>query len=126
MLIQGLDQLERKLRELELSVQRKALRDGVRLGAELIAEEASRLAPVDTGELQERIVVSMRDSESDAKTVVARIGPARRVFYGIFDEYGTAHMTAQPFLGPAFEAKKEEALRVTSEAFTEAINEATR
>lgn len=123
-LIQGLDQLERKLREIELSVQRKALRDGVKEGAVLIAEEASRRAPVLTGELQENIIVSMRDSESDAKTVAARIGPSKRVFYGVFDEFGTAHMTSQPFLIPAFEAKKEEALQLTSEHFIEAINEA--
>jgi len=71
-------------------------------------------------------IVSQRNSESSADEITVRIGPAMKVFYGLFEEIGTAHSTADPFLGPAFDAKKDGALQIASQEFIAAIDEVVR
>lgn len=119
----GIEQFENKLRDLALTVKRKALVKAVKRGGELIRAEAASRAPRDTGTLAENEVVSLRNSENSADEVTVRIGPAKKAFYGLFEEIGTAHSTAEPFLGPAFEAKKDDALRIASDEFKAAIDE---
>ena len=66
----------------------------LRMGAEQIAWDARRLAPVRTGFLRSRIIVQ---SVSVAKYHVASL--AR---YSVFVEFGTWKMKARPFLRPAY------------------------
>lgn len=50
---------------------------------------------------------------------VVAIGPSYRpedVFYGAFQEMGTAHHPAQPFMRPAFDAAQEESQRILGRA----------
>lgn len=120
--IQGIDQLESKLAELERSVRAKLLRTALKEAAELTRARAAELAPVLTGKLKAHEIVSVATSQSNSNTAVVRVGPDRQAFYGLFDEIGTAHMTAQPFLGPAFEETEDAVLAAMSAAFVEAVN----
>lgn len=120
--LEGIDQLDAKLKRLTLEVERKCLQRATKDGAEVIRAEMGRTAPKLTGHLSERIIISVVASESNAYYTLVRIGPARDAFYGQFDEFGTAHQTAEPFVHPSFENKKSEALEIAANNFREAVN----
>lgn len=63
--------------------------------AQAIAKDAQAIVPVDTGALQE----SIEASQVNDRTAVVDVGKD----YGIFVEYGTVKMAAQPFMTPACE-----------------------
>lgn len=69
--------------------------DGAREAAEMIRERAKFRAPVDTGALRRSITVV----RAGKLRYVVKTG----VDYAGFVEFGTRHMAAQPFLGPALE-----------------------
>ena len=58
-----------------------------------VEKEAKKLAPVDTGTLR----ASIHTEQPEDDMVVVMDGVA----YGVFLEYGTSKMKAQPFLRPA-------------------------
>lgn len=70
----------------------------IRKGAMDIQRDAKILAPVDTGNLRSSIST---DYTGDGRhgTMTAEIGPTAH--YGIYLEFGTSKMRAQPFLFPA-------------------------
>jgi HK97 gp10 family phage protein len=71
-----------------------AIERGIERGANLIADLARQLAPVDTGEL--RSSISVEDGAHPlARRVVASAGHAA------FIEFGTSVSEAQPYLTPA-------------------------
>ncbi len=120
--IQGLEQFEAKMKTLPLIVQRKVLVAAVKDAGEIIRQGAQDDAPVLTGHLSAGEVISVVASQSNAYYVLIRIGPSRKVFYGIFPEHGTAYMEAEPWLEPSFENRtKALALARVSKAFKEAI-----
>ncbi len=125
-ILNGLEKLESKLNDIALTVQRKALIKATKRGGELIRQEAQARAPRRTGRLAENEIMVLRNSENTATDVVVRVGPALTAFYGLFEEIGTAHSTADPFLLPAFEATKDEALKIASEEFQATIDEVVR
>lgn len=123
--IEGLDQLDRKLNSLSLAVQRKALMKAVKEGGALIRDAASAnvrsLGLVLTGTLASREIVSIVVSQSNAYSVLGRIGPAQDAFYGRFPEFGTIFEPEQPFLTPAFEQQAAPALNLASKIFKETV-----
>lgn len=123
--IQGLEQFQADLYALSLSVQRKALQDAVKGGAGLIRAAAAAnvlsLGLVLTGNLKEREIVTIVQSQSNAFSVIARIGPAQDAFYGRFPEFGTIFEPEMPFLSPAFEAQKGPALNLASVILKKAV-----
>lgn len=74
----------------------------------IIAAEAARLAPKDTGKgaasMAARIISSRRG------VVTAAIGPGRKQFYMMFQELGTSQHPAKPHLRPAVETKGRKAI----------------
>ncbi len=96
-------------------MRRILLTKSVKAGAEIIRQRAEELAPRDTGQLAESELVRVIGADSSAAEVVAKIGPSRASFYGMFQEFGTAFMVAQPFLQPALEQTQEEALKASAE-----------
>lgn len=126
--IQGLAQFEKKLDTLTLAVQRKALTKVVREGGMLIRDAASRNIRSEglvlTGTLAEREIVTIVQSQSNAYSVLARIGPAQDAFYGRFPEFGTIFEPEQPFLQPAFDEQVGPALNLASRIFKETVESA--
>lgn len=65
--------------------------------AESIAEMAQSLAPVRTGRLRDSITV---DQDSEGATVSTDVN------YAVFQEYGTSHDPARPYITPAAEGER--------------------
>jgi HK97 gp10 family phage protein len=115
----GLENFERLLKSMELFPQKQLLVAATKAGAELIREEGERRAPRDSGLLAEEESIQIKEAAADE--VVARIGPSKKAFYGVFVEFGTVLMPARPFLTPAYETKKNEALKVAGAHLAAAI-----
>ena len=116
--------LNRKLKQLESKIEKKLVRQALRAGAKVVAEEAKQLAPVDTGELKSKIKVwALKRSR---KRIGVLVGTSAKEytgdqFYAAFVEYGTKDQPAKPFLGPAAEAKGPEAAAVVEKTLAEGI-----
>lgn len=97
-MVEGLDRLNRRFRELPNETGRlieKALDKG---GAE-VADAARNLAPVDTGDLKESIGHLVRPLPDDRGAAAFVIVDA---FYGRFVEFGSQDRPARPFFFPAY------------------------
>lgn len=146
--LQGLQELQAALLELPAKIGKNILRSSVNAGASVIRKEAKQKAPVYTGETQaghpppgtlKRSVIQkfIREQSNDFQStfyVTVRKGKKYRdqgksknlsqdAYYAYFVEYGTAKMSAKPFMRPAFEAKKEEALKAMIDKLSERIEQ---
>lgn len=75
---------------------------------ELIQEGAPRR----TGQLSSTIAEEV--VERRPGRVVQGLGPDRKAFYGFFQEFGTAHHAAQPFLLPALKKGEPRAIEAAT------------
>ena len=145
--ITGLKELQEALKQLPREIQQRPLRSALAAGAKVILDEAKRLAPQgETGNLrkalyryrsrsrsgigQETYLVGVRKGKKDyvdsAKNRrLGRVGKKYTVegeaFYWRFIEFGTSKKGARPFLRPAFESKKMEAIDVFKKRMAIAI-----
>lgn len=115
----GLEKALLKLRNLEGAVAMDRLEEAALAGAEVIREEMSIRAPRRTGKLAGEIV-KLTKSKSAAHTEVA-IGPSKDAWYGKFQELGTVHHAAQPFMRPASDAKRGDARRAAKNSLRSSI-----
>jgi len=125
--LQGLDQFAKNLRGLDLSKQKAVKVKILMAAAEPIQEEAERLVPIsqDAPHLVDhilRVPLSKVDDEEfggkralEAEEAVVGIGPYKDGFYGWFQEFGTVNHSAQPFMRPAWDAKRDGAYRAIQE-----------
>jgi HK97 gp10 family phage protein len=136
MKLTGFKELAAAMRELPERVARNGLRAAVGAGATVVKKEAIAKAPQDTGELKRDIKVKReRDTKGEMSatySVFVLTGKKSRLsgrkrnvakdsFYWRFLEFGTSKMPPHPFLRPAFEAKKEEAVKAIGEKLDERI-----
>jgi HK97 gp10 family phage protein len=135
MRLEGLSDLLAKLKALPAEIGSKGggpLRLALFTATKLMRDDAQMRAPVDTGRLQ-RNVIAFRDRDPRSSGVTEQYGITFRrgkqgrerksyhtsargekdAWYGRFVEFGTSKTPAQPFLRPAFEARK----RDSAEAF---------
>lgn len=108
------------LRKLSLVAQQKVIVKALRSGMTIIKDEMARRAPRgETNRLANGMMVSVTE-----RTPTSAVGKAgSTMFYGTFQETGTKHHRAQPFIEPALEATEEQAIDAIIEAFNEAIEE---
>lgn len=98
----GMAVLGDELSEMALRINTKK---ALEAGAEIIAKEVRNRAPVLSGNLRDNgITYEIRED-------AAEIGWTDAGFYGRFHEYGTSKMAAKPYMRPAFEAVKDEAVK---------------
>jgi len=141
MKLTGFKELAAALRELGPRIARNTLRRSVSSAAVVIRNEARAKAPVDTGEMKKDIMIKRerdsKDQMSARYSVFVRSGKKSRLagkkrdvnrdsFYWRFVEFGTSKMAAKPFLRPAFEAQKENAVKRIGESLDEGIQKAAR
>lgn len=113
--LEGVDELIKKIEELGKRgsrIENKALK---KAGQVIVDEAKKTTAFTDrTGKLRKGLKVSGVRSKDGNKYVLAGIqkDDNSEIFYGKFLEFGTSKMNARPFLGPAYEAKKDEARKV--------------
>lgn len=120
MKVDGLAILERKMREFGPKLARRGLRSSAYAGIQVIKKEAQAMAPVRTGRLSQKAIYVKLSKESTQYTAAYSLGVRvgrreakreRDAYYWFMVEYGTKFMAAMPFLRPAFESKKMEALQ---------------
>jgi len=119
--IQGIEALEAKLQGIARSVRQKLLLKTLKEAVEQTRDLAAQLAPRRTGRLSRGEKIATVPSLSNADTATVRVGPARSVFYGLFNEAGTVHMTAHPFLNPAYQATVNQVMQRVAADFKAAV-----
>lgn len=137
MKVEGLRELRQTLSQLPAEIKRdKIVVDSLKVGARLIQGEAKRLAPVlreptplrEAGALRSGITLQV--SKEEDLTVAVRVRTRGYIFapgldsnrnrsgshrsgnpnYWWLVEFGTSKMAAQPFMRPAFESRKMDAM----------------
>jgi HK97 gp10 family phage protein len=121
--IEGLRELLEQFRALDRTMQRATLIKAARAGGEIVREAAERKAPRMTGNLAGSLKVRAVASESDIHQGTVDVFPGE--FYGGFQERGTKHHKAQPFLAPAFDENEERISEAIAQVIAEAIDEVT-
>ena len=86
---------------------------------ELIASDAQSNAPVDTGELRDSIEAVMEEASELIIRGAIEVGAE----HGVYQEFGTIHMPAQPYLAPALDANREELISRSEQAITRAAKQ---
>jgi HK97 gp10 family phage protein len=118
----GFAELDRLLQRLPDEVAREHLTDAVEAGANFIKVEAARRAPRDEGDLAASITVHMTKQRNTGGDPRAEIGPSKKEQHvGRFQEFGTAHHAAHPFLRPALDSRAQDALNVTADVLRERL-----
>lgn len=122
--IEGYEDLRRKFRQLSAGMQKTALRSMLRSAATPVLKEAVRLAPTDEFDLKEAIAmtVSVKQTEASAAVGVKRKQAGAPARYAHLQEFGTVHHRAQPFLRPALDNRKGEAIQAFADAVKKQIN----
>ena len=111
--IRGLEGLKRKFRDLDRRAQGAALRRALLAASKPLGADARARAPRGrTGALAKGIIARRKRGRSAGRGIMAfGVGPSAEVFYGVFQELGTIHHVAQPFLRPAFDAQRDAAVQ---------------
>jgi len=139
--LHGAADLRKRLSELPQAVSTKVQRQALLTGAEPLRAAAAALAPRDEQSsgphLADNIVIGVQSrrklgqsglsaSEMDlaGEGTIVEVGPALQPsnhFYGRFQEFGTIHRAAQPFMRPAFDAQGRTSLRLVMASLWAAI-----
>lgn len=130
--VQGLKELEQKLLQMAPKLARNGLRASVAAGARVVVAEARKNVPVDTGTLR-RAIYQKQIREQSSMTqqtffVGVRAGKReqkknRDGYYFPFIEFGTTKMAARPFMRPAFESTKGQALEAMKEKLAQRVEQ---
>lgn len=131
--------MARKYRESGLRRQLRRWPEALRADLNMVMEMNGTLL---LNEIKQRAPVEGGDMRDTASFVVSRDGLSVRVgysreqdfkrkwkkggFHALFQEYGTRHSPAQPFIGPAFRAKLRDALRRIDSAVDRTIKRASQ
>lgn len=135
--LEGFDELVAVLRALPDAMQGAAADSAVRAGANVVAKEMRRRAPVraDARLIRlSRLSRKFRGPGNLRRSIRVRKVPARQHnyasqyvagtfgqgYYGLFHEFGTATLPARPFLRPAVDAVHAEAIRAMGTALGKA------
>lgn len=111
----GMKELEKALGELPKATRRRTALNALRKGGEPIARAARAMAPVDKGNMREgiNVMATLASSQAGDKgqfaDVEMYVGPAQHP-QAITQEFGTFNQPAQPFMRPAWEQQKMNAL----------------
>lgn len=110
----GLDDLDQALATLVGALDGASLQACTDAAAQPVLQEALQRVPRRSGETAAHITTSGHHGAHSATTAieVADSGPGGGVHKAVFLEYGTVNMPAEPYMRPAFEIRKNEALQV--------------
>lgn len=122
--IEGIGALKADFEKLDMRKRKPALVKAGLYAIEPVRVLASLLAPRDTGFLAEHIETAEVKRTADIYGVEIEVGPTSKAFYGLFQEFGTAFQTPQPFLDPAVEAAADKVQERAIEGLQRTINEA--
>ena len=120
--------LDRRLAALERNAGRTILSRATAAGAEVIREEAARLAPRSAGRGPHAADhIKRRRKKASRTSALFEIGYDRKkAWYLRFLELGTKFISARPHLRPAMDGKKDEATREVGRVLKRGIDQARR
>lgn len=144
--VKGLRELRRAMLTLPQKMDQRILNSGLLAGGRLIVADAKQRVAVRTGELRRNIRArSTKPFQGMTATVIVGVRKLTKKqiaalkkkrnrkgsslpnpsdpFYWRFLEFGTSKMRARPFLRPAFESKKGQALEVITKQFAKRVEE---
>jgi len=98
--VQNLDRLVKKYNRLG-NIDMKPV---MQRATQLVQRTAKEMAPVDTGHLKRNIMRKTYTSPNNTGVVGEVYDP---VEYGVYQEFGTSKMKAQPFMRPALRVHQE-------------------
>jgi len=109
--------IDRRLKKLGPKLGKKIVRKAMRPATKVVRDEAKANCPVDTGTLRQSIKVRAgKRSRQKIELLVTTSGSDNlftgKTYFAGHVEWGTAHQSAQPFMRPAYDAKKDEAKRI--------------
>ncbi|MGF7186646.1 HK97 gp10 family phage protein [Desulfitispora alkaliphila] len=110
--VEGIEQVLTEIQKLEgkgKKIENRALKEAGKVVEEAIKSET----PERTGTLKKSISTSGVKTKDGFKHV--KIGPDKEGWYGIFVEFGTVNMRANPFVGRGYEKSKNQAMAKISE-----------
>lgn len=88
-------------------------------GAQVVADRAEQGAPKRTEFLATHVDVEV--SEKNRDEVIFDVGPEKEAFWGLFQEMGTPHHAAQPFLRPALDESTDQVIEAVARAARQAL-----
>lgn len=104
--VDGLPELSAKFALLAQVASTRTLRAALRAGGLVIRDEAKQKAPVLTGTLRRSI--HLRTGSGSGRGVYVRVGT--NLEYAPHVEFGTSRQRPQPYLRPAYDEKRGEAV----------------
>lgn len=99
--IEGLPHMRAQFGELSNKMQRAVMRGALKQTGAIVVKAAKAKAPIMTGKLKKSIKSSVSVKEGAQSSV--DIGFGKEAYYGSFQEKGTVHHGAHPFLRPALD-----------------------
>ena len=116
----GSAEIERKLGNLAVKVQRKVMRKAMRKAAKPILETAKSLVPVDEGKLRRSLKIRALKRRRGSFGVQVKTGtrdelgiaPDDPYYYPMAVETGTNKVAARPYLRPALKLNRTESLNI--------------
>lgn len=119
--LEGFRELERALNELPKTTGKNVLRRVAKGALEPMAERARGMAPVERGDLRASIKVSERrtrrvarinrfDKNTGVEMAMGPVSGGGVLNYATFAEFGTVDTAAKPFMRPAWDGGKDDAL----------------
>lgn len=103
--------LDAALDALGAKVSRDTIHAGSRAAAQVFYEDAKERVPVDSGKLKSAVYHAYSKSKSHPGHSVFHVSwNYKKAPHGHLIEFGTSNAPAHPFLRPAFESKKAEAV----------------
>lgn len=101
------------------ATQKNILRRTLLKAAKPIDDQASALAPAETGKLQVSVITGTQLTRRQKSTAhkagtlgVVEVHVGTALSRGLFQEFGTVKMPAKPFMRPAWDANKDGALKI--------------
>ncbi len=134
--VEGTEDFEAALKDLDDKLQLTILKKAMTAGAELVAEVARNSCPVETGTLRDSIQVKARQStKKGSATAEVQVGKGwykGQTFYGAFVEFGhlagsrrlgslRKHVPPHPFLRPAALENKERVAAIAAQILSEEL-----
>jgi HK97 gp10 family phage protein len=128
----SVQQLERNLKLTVEKIERQAKREATSKAATVILKEAKRNTPRRHGHLRKALKRKV-STYKNGEMIIVTIGPDRNyvvsegtrmikpVKYAHLVEFGSMHNSPQPYIRPAFDSKKNEALTIYAREIGPAI-----
>ena len=108
MKIEGLKELEKKMKQLSNVARKEAKQEALHAGSVLVQGQATLNAPVDTGNLRSSIDFEVGSEDAVIFTPVE---------YAPFLEYGTSRQASQSFMRPALDNNKGNIVKLFSDTY---------